>query len=1034
MLCIIAPFNFGLSRLRGWMKHLYSAALLCGAGYFDYTYIVGRSAADGPQEAFFGALILFVVVTVLNEYYGPKPELTDAQPGGIGDFSFPTATEGRVVSIIWGENEISGPNVIWHGDIEAVPILQKVATGLWSSEEYIRAYSYILGMQMAICRGPGVELVKVMAGDKVVYDGTPIVGEASFTVDDEELFGGETLGTGGLQCTVDFYPGSDTQSVNSYLNTVGKQIISGVTAVAPRYTGTSYVVVRGLDGSLRTDGTRGAYVGTTTTPKPWSFVVRRYPALFTGQSAGDNKMGADANPVNVLYEILTNREWGLGFLAGDIDTGAAGTFTLAADECIVEGNGFSMVLDRSLQAVDLVEIIERQIDGLIYMNPLNGKWSISLARANTPWTSASPRSVDENNASFTNFTRGSWEDTSNEIQIKYWNRVDNYKESHVVAHDMANIQIQGAGTVQTGIIRTNKFTYPGVKTGALALSLCWRTLRVQSFPLARVTFRLDRTFYDIHPGEVVHWTNASLGFVDLPMRISTVNFGTVNDGFIECNAAQDIFKFSAPSYGSPGGTSWQEPTLTVVAFPSDQQIAYECPLAIVTRDPAYSAGSPTLWTASEGVGTHKVFCAARRQGIEAFYEVRTRTASGVPSGTFAKSGKVAGFILIGELDAAITDGDTYPTSAITVDPTLDSRDRLIARFAEPQTLADMGQSLAYLVQIGNEYVFVSGAAINGLNADFTNVYRGVMDTAQANHPAGTKVYLLFAGASPADSNFTDGFQVDVKFLPVSSADILAEAAATTVNFTFNSRVFRPYLPPATRYNGSGSDFGVVALEGAGSGLNGFRIDVDWRRRSYDTGDELAALLADTAPTLPTEYELELRSDPTGANSLIETKAFVTGTGTLNFTRLDILENTAGVAVGVEVELRIRSRHDVAGLTDLLSSQTFTHRFTPTSGLTGQFALGKATATNPIGTFTVTNAGVHTVNIGTAYSVGAVEVSINGGGFSSIIATGLTTGVTGSLSTSDTIDLRHAAADGVGTNFVEIRDDAPASVGYGLFLT
>lgn len=1025
------PFEFKLPRLglgyfTGWAKHCYAAFLLFAAGALDYAQYV--AASDGPQLAWVN-LILFIVVIVLNEYLGPKPQLQDAKPGGVGDFSFPTATEGRTIPLLWGTNKIAGPNTIWYGDIEALPIRQRVQTGLWSSTKFTRGFFYLVGVQMAICRGPGVELLQAFAGDKEVFNGS-IVGEGTFTKDDPNLFGGNDLGTGGLECTVHFYPGSKTQTVNTYLNDVDRQIISGVTTTVPRYIGTSHVVLHGLTGGTLTQTEdRGAYVGISTQVKPWSFVVRRIPALFPGQGSGENLIGTDdANPVNVLYEILTNDEWGLGFLPGDVDTGPGSTFVLAADECITEANGFSLLLERSMQAVDLVSLVEQQIDGLIYMNPTTGKWALALARATVPWTPASPRNVNESNSRFREYTRGSWEDTANEVQVKYWKRTDEYKESHVVAQDMANMQIQGAGSVQTGLIRTNKITMPGIKTEALANSICWRFLRLMSFPLARVTFELDRSFWDVRPGEVIHWSNDTLGLINLPMRISTVNFGTVEDGFVECNAVQDIFKFAAPSYGDPGGTNWVEPTLNVVAFPSDQQLVIDSPRAITVRDPDFS-GDDTI---------RKVFVAARKQGVEALYDIRQRNAAGAPAGSFAFAGDVAGFIFIGELDAALGDGSAYPLATLTLNSTPDAQSTLVDAFAVPVTLADMGQQLTYLCIVGNEFILVSAAANGaGLDVDLSNVYRGVLDSVQGNHAVGTKVYMLFAGAGVTDTNFPVGNQIDIKLIPKSAKDELAEGSATTVNINptgnTSKRVIRPYPPSSTLYNGAGSPFGTPSLEGAGSGLNGFRIDIDWRRRRYNTGDELAELLADFTPLASTEYEVEMRVDPTGSNTLVATKAWTTGTGTENFTRLDILDKSSGTAVGEELEVRIAARHDINAETDLESRQTFTHRFTPTSSLTGQFAFGKVTWSNAFTNYTAAATGTFTVNIGTSYTTGAIEVSVNGGGFVSVIATGLVTG-TFSANSGETITFRHAAQDaGPGTNFCELKDPSAVSVAYGLFL-
>lgn len=75
-----------------------------------------RFAQDPQAKArggWYVALIVYVVVFVVSEFLRPKPKLEDAVPAGLGDFGFPTATEDRVVPLIWGTVQQAGPNVVW---------------------------------------------------------------------------------------------------------------------------------------------------------------------------------------------------------------------------------------------------------------------------------------------------------------------------------------------------------------------------------------------------------------------------------------------------------------------------------------------------------------------------------------------------------------------------------------------------------------------------------------------------------------------------------------------------------------------------------------------------------------------------------------------------------------------------------------------------------------------------------------------------------------------------------------------------------
>lgn len=53
----------------------------------------------------------------------PKPQSQKA--AGIGDIQAPTAEEGREIAVLFGTREMSGPNIVWYGDLRVVAIKKK---------------------------------------------------------------------------------------------------------------------------------------------------------------------------------------------------------------------------------------------------------------------------------------------------------------------------------------------------------------------------------------------------------------------------------------------------------------------------------------------------------------------------------------------------------------------------------------------------------------------------------------------------------------------------------------------------------------------------------------------------------------------------------------------------------------------------------------------------------------------------------------------------------------------------------------------
>ena len=70
-----------------------------------------------------------MVSVVISAMLAPKP--TQPPPAGIGDFTVPTAEQNRTIPVIFGKVWITGPNVVWYGELASTPITKKTK-GLFS--------------------------------------------------------------------------------------------------------------------------------------------------------------------------------------------------------------------------------------------------------------------------------------------------------------------------------------------------------------------------------------------------------------------------------------------------------------------------------------------------------------------------------------------------------------------------------------------------------------------------------------------------------------------------------------------------------------------------------------------------------------------------------------------------------------------------------------------------------------------------------------------------------------------------------------
>lgn len=79
--------------------------------------------APGASAAWVQFVVMLVVSFVLSYALAPKP----AQPPkpSLEDFDFPTAEEGRPIPVVFGDVWISGPNILWYGDLDTTAIKAK---------------------------------------------------------------------------------------------------------------------------------------------------------------------------------------------------------------------------------------------------------------------------------------------------------------------------------------------------------------------------------------------------------------------------------------------------------------------------------------------------------------------------------------------------------------------------------------------------------------------------------------------------------------------------------------------------------------------------------------------------------------------------------------------------------------------------------------------------------------------------------------------------------------------------------------------
>ena len=624
-------------------------------------------------------------------------------------------------------------------------------------------------------------------------------GGLSIRLNDPGLFGGEEK-EGGISGSAGFYPGSLTQGSDPYMT--GK-----IRAAYPAYRGIAHLVL---------GGPAGVYFGTSPYIKNLGVVLRRCPANL-GLSESQSNINGDANPAEIIYEVLRNNAWGLGFPESRFDLSS---FKAAAQTLADEGMGMSMQVASPEQADSLIETVLQHIDGVCYTDPATGLWTLKLVRAVDPstLTEYGPDDIIE-----CEFSRGSWESTVNEIKVKYLDRAK-WKESIVQVQETANRATRGEAVV-------SQIDFLGFSNAAIAQRVATRELRANSYPIASGRIKINRKAWQWRMGTAFLLTWPPLGISRMPVRVVGINYGSLEHGEIEADIVEDVFGVSYTAYAPPPESEWVNPIGE--PKPPIAQLATEAPYQVT--------GSPDR---------HILCAAVRADEISTSYEVCE-----YDDGEYYHSNTVNKFCPYCVLD------EYYPENTPAFD---ENGFRLSSPVdldtVEPATAAEAqrGDNLLVIVNDDGKEEWCAFQAV-GINDDeyvAVGITRGIYDTIPIDHPAGAKVYIVrddgeFNSGLAQDDAYASNQTVQIKMLPRNPRGVAALENVQLVSAELSNRAAKPYPPGRVRVNDDAWPSGKI-FEGG--------VTLTWahRNRTTQTGAGIVSQDAASVSSGPEgSYKIEV---------------------------------------------------------------------------------------------------------------------------------------------------------------------------------
>lgn len=529
------------------------------------------------------------------------------------------------------------------------------------------------------------------------------------------------------------------------------------------------------------------------------------------------------NPAHIIYQCVTDPVWGMGYPTQAIDVDS---FEAAADTLYTEGFGLCMLWSRQEELGAFIRTVLDHIGAVFYSDPKTGKFGLRLLRAD--YDPNALQVFNEGNVvALESFQRVGYGDTVNEITVVFRDAGTN-KDTPVTVQNLANVQAQGAVVSQTR-------QYPGLPSASLALRVAQRDLIAASTPLAKARIVVNRSAWDLFPGDVLKLNWPKLGLVGIVFRVLGVDYGTLTDGTITVDIAEDVFGLPAGSYAAQEPPGWVEPDTT--PDPVVDQAILEVPYRTLAT--ALTAGE--LANLDSDAAYMSALAAKPSQTALQF-----SIASRVGSANFEEVG-LGAFVPYAELGADIGPTDTAIALAAGVD--LDTVDA--------GSLAIIGTGSTA------EIVTVQGVDPVGLSMV---VARGILDTVPAEHAAGAPVWFDDGRAAPEQIERATGETVDFKLLTMATAGKIGVGAATTVSATAARRQFRPYPPGNFKINGQ-------AYPASASGA----LTITWahRDRLQQTAGYIEQGEASIGPEGGSTYSVELRR--TDTNAVVASQSGIAGT-------------------------------------------------------------------------------------------------------------------------------------------------------------
>ena len=348
-----------------------------------------------------------------------------------------------------------------------------------------------------------------------------------------------------------------------------------------------------------------------------------------------------------------------------------------------------------------------------------------------------------------------------------------------IAVDTGNIGVQGrvvSKTIQLALFTTNKNAVWGGRQHLLK----------SSYPFAMLQLVANRRIFRLEVGDCFKYSYAKHGISNAIFRVLQKEEQELESENIVISAIEDFYFISQviDEYTLPTDNTIPRPNYALIPFVN--QMAMEVPYAM-----------------TDDVDPRILLIASRESQYDLGFDAYMSIDNG--GSYFILSSDVGNLTAFGQItDLAYL--ETYTIDDTETGFIVEFENEADADLVQTTTWANTIAGIENIALIGSEIIFFKTIVpVSGLKYRITNVIRGRMDTAKADHAIGANFYVLGGNmASFSHGEIQVGVNRDFKLVPYNVRKRGDISLAIPIDFNIVGRWRTPYIPG--NFNANGGNF------------------------------------------------------------------------------------------------------------------------------------------------------------------------------------------------------------------------------------